>query len=43
MTSKRSIVTDRRSRPIDGHAYTLPVVREIPPDPPDTAGTQSLW
>jgi hypothetical protein len=25
------------------HAYTLPVVREIPPDPPDAAGTQSLW
>jgi hypothetical protein len=43
MTSKRNIVTDRRSRPIDVHAYTLPVVREIPPDPPDAAGTQSLW
>ena len=36
MTSKRNIVTE-------GHAYTLPVVREIPPDPPDAAGTQSLW
>jgi hypothetical protein len=43
MTSKRNIVTDRRSRPIDGHAYTLPVVREIQPEPPDAAGTQSLW
>jgi len=43
MTSKRNIVTDRRSRPIDVRAYTLPVVREIPPDPPDAAGTQSLW
>ena len=43
MTSKRTIVTDRRSRPIREHAYTLPVVREIPPDPPDAAGTQSLW
>ncbi len=42
MTSKR-IVTDRRSRPISGHAYTLSVVREIPPDPPDAAGTHSLW
>jgi len=43
MTSKRSIIVDRRSRPIDSHAYTLPVVREIPPDPPDPPGTQWLW
>ena len=43
MTSKRNIITDRRSRPMDLHVYTLPVVREIPPDPPDAAGTQSLW
>ena len=43
MTGKRNIVTDPRSRPISAHAYTLPVVREIPPDPPDAAGTQSLW
>ena len=43
MTSKRTIVTtspdpsDRRAR------YTLPVVREIPADPPDPLGAQSLW
>ena len=43
MTSKRNAVADRRSRPIREHAYTLPVVREIPPIPPDGAGTQSLW
>jgi hypothetical protein len=43
MTSKPSVVTDRRSRPIREHAYTLPVVREIPPNPPDAVGTQSLW
>ena len=43
MTGKRNIVTDRRSRPVDWHAYTLPVVREMPPDPPDAPGTQSLW
>jgi hypothetical protein len=43
VTSKRNIVMDRRSRPIDGHVYTLPVVREIPPEPPDAAGTESLW
>ena len=38
MTSKRNILTDRRSRPIEGHAYTLPVVREIPA-PPVQAGS----
>jgi hypothetical protein len=43
MTGKHSIVVDRRSRPIDRHAYTVPVVREIPPDPPDPPGTQWLW
>jgi hypothetical protein len=43
MTSKRNVVTDRRTGPIDEHAYVLPVVREIPPDPPDRVGAQSLW
>ena len=33
----------RRTRPIGEHAYTLPVVREIPPDPPDSLGAKSLW
>jgi hypothetical protein len=43
MTGKRNVVTDRRTRPIGEHAYTLPVVREIPPDPPEPAGVQSHW
>jgi hypothetical protein len=43
MTSKPTAVADRRSRPIREHAYTLPVVREIPPTPADAAGAQSLW
>jgi hypothetical protein len=43
MTGKRNVVTDRRTRPIGEHAYVLPVVREIPPDPPDPVGAQSLW
>jgi len=43
MTSKRTVVTSRRTRPIGEHAYVLPVVREIPPDPPDPIGVQSLW
>jgi hypothetical protein len=43
MTNKPNAVPDRRTRPIGEHAYTLPVVREIPPDPPDPLGAQSLW
>jgi hypothetical protein len=43
MTIKRSAVTDRRTGPIGEHAYVLPVVREIPPDPPDPVGAQSHW
>ena len=43
MTIKRSIATDPRTRPIREHAYTLPVVRELPPEPPDPVGAQSLW
>jgi hypothetical protein len=43
MTSKRSVVSDRWRRPIPEHAYTFPVVREIPPNPPDPVGAQSLW
>jgi hypothetical protein len=43
MSSKRNVVIDRRSRPIPEHAYTFPVVREIPPNPPDPLGAQSLW
>jgi len=35
--------SDRRIRPISDHAYTLPVVRELPPQPADPVGAQSLW
>jgi hypothetical protein len=43
MTIKPNVVTDRRTGPIGEHAYVLPVVREIPPDPPDPVGAQSHW
>ena len=43
MTSKRNVVRDRRTGPIGEHAYVLPVVREIPPGPPDPVGAQSVW
>jgi hypothetical protein len=43
MTIKRNVPADRPIRPIGEHAYTLPVVRELPPQPPDVVGAQSLW
>jgi hypothetical protein len=43
MTSKRTIVTARRTVPIRQHVYTFPIVRELPPNPPDPIGAQSLW
>ena len=43
MTIKRAVPADRRIRPIREHAYTLPVVRELPAQPPDAVGAQSLW
>jgi hypothetical protein len=43
MTIKRIVTADRRIPPINEHAYTLPVVRELPAPPPDAAGAQSLW
>jgi hypothetical protein len=42
MIGKRT-VTNNRSRPIPEHAYTFPVVREIPPTPPDPIGAQAVW
>jgi hypothetical protein len=42
MTIKRN-VADRTTRPIREHVYTLPVVRELPAQPPDAVGVQSLW
>ena len=43
MKTKRAVSTNHRIRPIREHAYTLPVVRELPAQPPDAAGAQSLW
>ena len=43
MTSLTPADTNRRTRPIREHGYTLPVVRELPPLPPDPPGAQSLW
>jgi hypothetical protein len=43
MTIKRNVVAEHRIRSIRQHAYTLPVVRELPPQPPDAIGVQSLW
>jgi hypothetical protein len=43
MTIKRSAPAGRRIRPIGEHAYTLPVVRELPAQPPDAVGAQWLW
>ena len=42
MTIKRD-AAGQRTRPIREHVYTLPVVREVPPQPPDPIGAQSLW
>jgi hypothetical protein len=42
MTIKRT-VADHRTRPIREHVYTLPVVREVPAQPPDPVGARSLW
>ena len=43
MTIPSSPRAHRRIRPITEHAYILPVVRELPPQPPRPMGTQSLW
>jgi hypothetical protein len=42
MTIKHN-AADQRTRPIREHVYTLPVVREVPAQPPDPAGVRSLW
>jgi hypothetical protein len=42
MAMKRN-AADRRIRPIPEHVYTLPVVRELPAQPPDPLGAQTLW
>jgi hypothetical protein len=43
MSLTTSPVAQRRIRPISEHAYTLPVVRELPAQPPDPAGVRVLW
>ena len=43
MTIKSSTSTRRRTRPVREHFYTVPVVRELPAQPPDTLEAPSLW
>jgi hypothetical protein len=43
MTIKRNATAEHRIRPIREHVYTLPVVRELPAQPPDRVGAQSVW
>jgi hypothetical protein len=43
MTVKSSAPAQDRTALIRDHVYTLPVVRELPPQPADPAGVQSLW
>jgi hypothetical protein len=43
MTVKHTVPAGPRVRPIREHVYTLPVVRELPPQPPDAVGAQWLW
>ena len=43
MTIKSSVPADHRIRALREHVYTLPVVLELPAQPPDAVGVQSLW
>lgn len=43
MTIKSSTSTRRRTRPIREHFYTVPVVRELPAQPPDPLEAPSPW
>jgi hypothetical protein len=43
MTAKSSAQASDRIQPIREHIYTLPVVRELPAQPADPVGAQSLW
>jgi len=43
MTVKSSAPASDRIQTIREHIYTLPVVRELPAQPADPVGTQSLW
>jgi hypothetical protein len=43
MPANSSAPASDRIRPIREHIYTLPVVRELPAQPADPVGAQSLW
>lgn len=43
MTIKSSTTARRRTRPIHERFYTVPVVRELPTQPPDALEVPSLW
>jgi hypothetical protein len=43
MTIKRNFQADHRTRPISEPVYKVPVVRELPAQPPDPVGAQALW
>jgi hypothetical protein len=43
MTTKSNAPAPHRIGPIREDPYTLPVVRELPAQPPDPVGAQSLW
>jgi hypothetical protein len=44
MTEHIRTTAPRRTQPIAAHAYTLPVVRELPPRPIDaTPGARWQW
>jgi hypothetical protein len=43
MTIKTSVPSPRRVHPIHEHAYTLPVVRELPAQSDGPSAAQSLW
>jgi hypothetical protein len=43
MTIKSSTPAHHRIRPIHEHVYTVPVVRELPAQPPGPLDAQSPW
>jgi hypothetical protein len=43
MTLKSSTPARPRTPPIHEHFYTVPVVRELPAQPPDPLEAPSLW
>jgi hypothetical protein len=43
MTTIINATASRRLAPVTGRAYTLPVVRELPPRPIDAPGASGQW